>query len=461
MHDAPTGKGGVIIETYSSPNDEVRALADAQFDGRLTHHQTERLELLLLADLGCMQAYIERMVFHAELLKDADQRSARGVLNSVVTSIHQRERRSQLTRDWVPALTGALCLLIATGYLFGAGFFAFERPPLVVVSSLSSNARVQLTDVDLGQVVRLGDSFSVEEGIVSLQFPHVLIDLIGPVTARIESADKLSITSGTIVAKILKTGERFCITTPDVEVIDLGTEFLVQHQPGRGTDVSVRQGRVRATLLDWRKKPQKVMELTDHRSANFQGVAGTVKEMDFRPETFAPVDRSRVGIHRIDSMLRTGTQQPVSLRSGQSDTFNHILVIPERQGIVLQQDLSVMGVEGPILIPAGTTVSSYLIHYDPPEIISRAPRGAVTFFERVAGVIASSEELHKTDELLGLQGVEYESAAFRGGEFGPDEDSIQISHDRKTVSFRFDTSPPRYLDEARVIIIAEADHSVP
>jgi len=445
------------MNSFPSPADEVRALADAQFDGRINHEQTVRLESLIVNDLLCMQTYVERMAFHGEILKDSTTKTPAQatvtVLKEFSNAVHLRERRIRLTQFWSATVLG-LGLIVVISALSIPGLF--QAAPLGMVASLSSDARFKSSPFELGQVVRVGDSLTIDQGIVTLQLPDVLIDLIGPATATLDRSGHLSLNSGTIIAKMLHEGEQFKVTTPDVEVLDLGTEFLVHHDALKGTNVSVRQGRVQASLLDWRKTPTQKLELTDRRSATFQSSSARASEIDFQPEQFTPVDRSRGGIFSIDGMLRTATEQPVLLGSGKTPTFNHILVIPEHQNLVLEEDLNLDGMDGPVRIPAGSVINSYLVHYDPPGDVSRAPRGAITFFDPITAVITSSQGLLQSDSATGLPGTQYESAAFRGAELGPDEDRIQISNDRRTVSFRFDTSPPFYLDEVRILTVARS-----
>ncbi|WP_437228926.1 FecR domain-containing protein [Planctomicrobium sp. SH661] len=442
------------MDVFPTPADEVRSLADAMYDGRIDRHRMDRLESLIVNDLGCLQVYVERMTFHGELLRNSEVRTpeqaAMAVLKEFSQAIRLRERRAWLTQLWVySAMVASLMLVVgSTLYLTNA----FQPASMGVVSSLSAGLRVQNSSMDLGQVVRRGEAIRVDAGIVSLQLSNVLVDVLGPACVRLEKSGKMFLDQGTVLAKILPGGEGFTVTTPDVQVVDLGTEFLVKYEVGSGTDVSVRQGRAQASLLDWRGKPTKVIELTDNRSAQFQGSTQSAREVEYQLQAFAPIDRSRAGIRSIDGTLRTATRSYVALFSGQVQTPNHMLVIPELQEVRLSEDLEVMGIEGRKRIPAGTTISSYLIHYDPTTMVTTAPRGGVTFFGEVAAVIASSDGLQATDPLLGLPGVRFESARFRGLEL--DEDEVHVSKDRRTVSFYCGVNPGEHLDEARVLVIS-------
>jgi len=441
---------------FSSPSEEARHLADALFDGRLDHFGFQRLETLIVSNLSCLQVYVERANFHSELLELADEQSpedaALAVLKEFSRVCSARERRRSY-RDLLLVVTTA-CLvfgLITWGYFVTDGG---KTSPVGRIASLSTNASTGSADLELGRFVRWRETLSVSTGIVSLQLPNVLVDVVGPAKVRLTGERELSLMSGTLMANVQPGGEGFKIQTPDAEVVDLGTEFLVSYEPQRGTDVSVRRGRAQVKLIDRQSHPAMFLELTDNRSAHVEQSKALVREIDFQSESFLAVDQSRGGIRSIDGNLRTAIHPPVSLQSEQTTTPNHMLVIPERQNVVLDEDLVVVGIEGPVRIPAGSCVSSYLIHYDPTELVTFAPRGGVTFFGQIAAVIVNSDALQGTDGPFGLEATLFEEAGFR--ELELDEDEIRISNDRKTVSFFFGANPNELLDEARILVVSES-----
>jgi len=442
------------MSEFPSLHDEIRALADAVFDGRIDSQRMQRLESLIVHDMGCMQAYVERMTFHGELLQGAEERTPEqatiAVLKEFSRAVRLRERHNWMMQFWAySAMAATVLLIVGSAYLLTDGF---QGAPLGVVSSLSENVQSESSATDLGRVVRLKELLEIKSGIVSLQLPNVMVDVLGPATVRLENSSRITLKSGIVKARISEGGEGFVITTPDAEIVDLGTEFLVRYDAESGTDVSVRQGRARASLLNWGGKPTKILELTDHRSATFQKTSQVAKEVDFQAHMFAPIDRSRGGIHSIDGTIRTATRKYVALFGGQVQTPNHMLVIPELQNVELHADLTVNGVEGPVHVPAGSVISSYLMHYDPTAAVTVAPRGAVTFFDRVTAVLVDADALRQTDPVLGLPGVQFESADFR--QFERDEDVVQISRDRRTVSFYCGLNPGEFLDEARILVLS-------
>jgi FecR protein. len=444
---------------WPTPEEEIRSLAEAMFDGTIDANGMHRLDRLIVNSPACRQMYLELINLHGALTTEADFRSDEQAALAAFQDLSEfYERRATIDRHWGgPTIISACTLVCALAFWIITIFYS-QPAPLGTVSNLSDNVVTPSREIDLGQIVCQGESFTVDEGIISLQLANTIVDLVGPTVARLENANTISLSSGTVVAKILKEGERFKVVTSDVEVLDLGTEFLVHHDPENGTGVSVREGRVQATLLDRKKNPTKRLELTERRSATFQRATATAMEVDFQPHSFSVVDQSRGAIQRVEGLLRTTTTDFPNLQSGQVPTRDHAIIIPEQQNVVLKHDLQVDGMRGKVTIPAGSMISSYLVHNDPPRDATRPPRGAITFFSPIAAVITGTESLIATDALLGCPQTRFESARYRGMELDLDGDVIQISNDRRTASFRFDADPPNHLDEARIIVVISSPH---
>ncbi|HWL07179.1 MAG TPA: FecR domain-containing protein [Planctomicrobium sp.] len=432
------------------PTEEMRSLVDDLYHGQINDAGLARMEELLLTDQGCLQIYVEHLDFHCELIDQADQTppeiAALTGMQQYSQASAARESRRQL-RMTLMMTASALLLMLGGGWIFFSTFWI--SPEIGTIISLSTHAQ-SIPSVELGQVVRRGEKFDITQGVVSLQLPSVTVDVIAPAQLRWDNHQRLHLLHGTVVVKVDPDGRGFTVRTPDAEVVDLGTEFLVQHETQNGSYVSVRRGEARAKLLDWRGVPTKVIELTASRAAQIQRSSEVVRETEYSTEQYLPVDRSRGGIRRLTGVLRTISDPPGNLSSNQLTTPDHMLVIPERQ-VTLETDLTVIGLSGPVTLPKGTTVSSYLIHYDPTQSVSSISRGSVTFFGDIAAIIGTSVGLAATDSLFGNPATIFETQSFR--ELELDEDEIQISDDRKTASFYFGTDPPAYLDECRILVI--------
>ena len=84
-------------------------------------------------------------------------------------------------------------------------------------------------------------------------------------------------------------------------------------------------------------------------------------------------------------------------------------------------------------IPAGTLVTSHLLHFDTLDNESATNAGAASFESAILGVILGTEFLNATDSILGVAGVDYPNASGRAWEIGGDSASINISSDGRTI----------------------------
>ncbi|WP_437228460.1 hypothetical protein SH661x_000922 [Planctomicrobium sp. SH661] len=432
---------------------EVRRLAYAMFDGVIDAAGVERLECLILDDPACLQTYVEMVNLHGDLFSKADLKTDREAVLAVLRDFTQAcERREKNRRRALITALAASVLVVgsAVGWMFlGNTDFA---TPVGRLAHMTSNAVSNQRKMELGQIIRKGKTISVKEGVVSFQLEDVLLDLIGPVELKLESSKVVHLKSGTLAAYVLPGGEGFTVRTPDAEVVDQGTEFCVRYDPVRGTDVAVRRGRAVASLLNSQGASTMEVDLTSSRSAHLNLTRSLLEETIYEPQQFEPIDRTRGTIRSMTGQLRTLVDPPASLLSEETPTPNHMLVIQERQNVKLDRDLTVEGVTGRAVIPAGTTVSSYLVHYDPTVQAIYSPRGTIKFFGKIGAAISSADALNATDEQFGLSETTYEKRTSRGLEAGADE--VRISEAGEAVSFFFGMSPPEYLDQVRVLVIA-------
>jgi len=433
---------------------QVRLLTYAMFDGAIDVQGVAQLERLILSDSRCLQTYLEVVNFHNDLIVQADLKEDREAALSVLQQFtvacdHRRARQQRRTLFLCVASSMLLCV--------GMGWMLYSRmsAPLSLgsISHMSSNARLGSGTAELGRVLRQGNLLNVNEGIVSVELDHVLLDVVGPAEVKLEDSRQILLHKGKVTAHVSPGGEGFLVRTPDAEITDYGTVFAVNYDTQRGTDVVVRQGRVKASLLNSQGRVDKVLDLTSDRAARLNLPQGLMEETLFQPEIFQEVDRTRGQIRALSGQLRTLAESPTSLVSEQLPTPNHLLVIPERQAVRLEKDLTIATGTEQATIPAGTIVNSYLVHYDPTVRAIHAPRGTITFFGQIAATIINSADLRATDSLFGLPDTIYDGRPSRGLEPGADE--IQVTNDRRAVSFFFGMAPPEYLDQVRILVLTD------
>ncbi|WP_437221798.1 FecR domain-containing protein [Planctomicrobium sp. SH661] len=430
---------------------EVLQLADAYFDGNIDAEGIARLEHLLDTDMACLHAYVERTDFHGKLLEKADPQSDEQATLSVLREFSEacERREHRVFRNYI-LLSAASLLLVGCGLSWM--FFAnpFSGSSLGRITHLTSSTVTSSGSLELGKVVRTGDTITVDQGVLSFELAHVVLDLVGPAQLKLKDETRVQLLHGTLTAHVLPGGEGFTVSTNDAEIVDLGTEFSVRYDLLKGTEVSVRRGKARVSLLDYSGAPSKILDLTTSRAARFERSRALATETAFDPQSFREVDRTRGTIRSITGQFRTETELPASLLVEETPTPNHMLILPEKRHFVLTEDLEVDTAEGRKRIAAGTSVSSYLVHYDPTSSASFAPRGSITFFGKIAAVVTGSDALQQTDPLLGSPQIKYETRRSRGLE---QYDELRISDDQRTVSFFFRMDSPEYQDQTRIIVI--------
>lgn len=156
---------------------------------------------------------------------------------------------------------------------------------------------------------------------------------------------------------------------------------------------------------------------------------------------------------------------PASLELNAFESNDRISLIKEQANIVLAADLTVdvdgsPGVYDDLadltggVLPAGSVVNSYLLHFDPASVPQVAAEGAgsVTFSDgQIVGLMLRQSTLASSD-FLGALGTTY-GGVFRQFELLaglPVSDSAEVSADRRTVTVTF-RATSQY-DELRVLI---------
>lgn len=152
---------------------------------------------------------------------------------------------------------------------------------------------------------------------------------------------------------------------------------------------------------------------------------------------------------------------PGNVRQGRLEGSS-IVAFQERQNIRLNRNIranitqpgsySRQGRKSPGIIPKGTVVNSYMLHFDPPGRRNQATAsGRATFNEEIIGIIVGSNPLKNTDRALGLP-IVYPQGNARGLEFqnNPNRgDSIDLSFNRRTVTLNLRARMS--VDQVRVI----------
>src|SRR5690606_24227319 len=99
------------------------------------------------------------------------------------------------------------------------------------------------------QALRAGEPLVLESGLAEVRFHSgAKIVVEGPASIKLAN-NKAFLSEGRIAAKVPKAARGFAINTPEVNVVDLGTEFAVSVRDFK-TLVRVYEGEVELIAVD-------------------------------------------------------------------------------------------------------------------------------------------------------------------------------------------------------------------
>ncbi|MEO2044955.1 MAG: FecR domain-containing protein [Pirellulales bacterium] len=151
----------------------------------------------------------------------------------------------------------AACVVVAAGWtLFWSDWQQQDDSPVIaeleqaeLVGRIVSLANVQwaedATEFREWSRFAVGEAIRIEAGVVELMLENSTeIVLEGPADFQLMSPDKAMLNHGKLVARCGPEAVGFEVDSPDVKIVDQGTEFGVSVKQGMHTDVVVYDGKV-------------------------------------------------------------------------------------------------------------------------------------------------------------------------------------------------------------------------
>ena len=462
---------------------ELELLVSRLVDQRLSPAEAARLNALLLESPEARARYQELLDNHEALCAIYPGGVYSSSLDSELAEVKLAAAPQQTARSprsaWLQWAGVAAAIVIAIG--------AFIKRSDVAPRAESSGARlVAAVDVDWqgnsrteapntsllpGAALSLGD-FALAEGTIELEFGDgARVSIQGPAKFELRNGGHIHLESGNLVARIPEEALGFVVTTPEAEVVDLGTEFgLSVGEDGR-TDIHVLDGLVE--VLPVRGDGEEGIQISegDARRLDHQGVNGI--EPATREALLEPHRLDRYGLELLRGAVRVTEGLDVEAQtSGQ----HWIDIVPEGRGVLVETSIEATidspGVyrrfRTPLgLLPAGTRVDSYLLHFRP--TAAEPVRGVIKFAAPIVAMMGRVDQLEATDRRFGLGSLDYpdETWRFRGleslgsrtpGENGyPVSDEVTLSQDRRTISLkmRANIDVEEGIDQVRVLTLSE------
>mgnify|MGYP000061047755 FL=1 len=251
------------------------------FEGRLMGDDLEELQHELRTNPEAKDAYCDYAHLH-----NAMQLRNEGVdsLNVIpMDQAIQRDRR----RSFRTAMLASVAALIIVGVVMA--LFTARTPPPTLRFATSPGTELsishQLTGEGApeGQVLEPGSRIELSRGTVELEFASGVRGIIqGPAAMTLRREDLLELDKGTAWFEVPPEAIGFKLSTPEMVVTDLGTEFGIRSRPNAPDEVHVFSGKVE--ILN-RKGVKKQLESTTGQ-AHMTGLVGRWQEIPLRRDYF-------------------------------------------------------------------------------------------------------------------------------------------------------------------------------
>ena len=469
-------------------------LLNRAVDGILTDEEASQLSSILKSSQDRMDEYIRFVDMHGSLHHEALLARA-GEVGELVDFNSVGSDKGEIGNIGFWRTMAAVATIAAIGAFSWSSKYAFfdtensgydENTYIGIVTSLQGD--ISASDHFVGKGLQRGP-FKLDDGRAQVRLDNgVKLSIKGPAEFDIFGLDHIALMSGKLTANVPPRAIGFRIDTPDMEVIDLGTEFALRVDPAGESKLHVLEGEVEA-----RKKMGEGLENVPMIIAkdSMHDLVDSPSWLDcnYDPESFAPSPLRDRLIQATDGNLRSLQDPPKDLRYGR---FKHdyLMLFPEKQDFVLPRAVEVnlsdpgsYRVLGPVakerylnladekqraretmvdiglvqsVIPAGTRVSSYLVHFDATnkQTDSFRAKGRVRFNGRVLGVILHQQTLSASDDLLGGSDMIYESKAGRHME----NDFIRISSDQQQIVMNLEIHG--FIDQARIIVAEDLEETL-
>lgn len=370
------------------------------------------------------------------------------------------KRFARLRRTNVALIAGLISLAASL-------FVAFRWTPNtessigVVSHQRFASARLGGQEIGVGDGVPAG-RLELSGGSMAITLVNgVRLGVAGETSLDIVNKNRCFLRSGTVTADVPPQAIGFRIESHQLNVIDLGTRFGV-FVDEESAEVHVIEGEVETQVVgDDETKRLLAAQATRVNGAN-------VSQTDFDPQRYAEI-LPELSTMKVDGAVQVLSQPPRSLRNRR---FEHDFIVAfeeTRQPVRLTDQVAVTFAtsgkyatqkysRGREIIPAGRTVRSVYVHYDPPgrDVLRR--QGTIQFDREIIGVIANYLLIETTNSLFQVDDTEYPT---------PDNgrprqtlelaDTLQISDDRRTLSIDF--SAGRLSDQIRVLVDAKPDET--
>lgn len=360
-----------------------------------------------------------------------------------------------------------------------------DRPAVVAPASVATltaarNATWAEGAVAPGSLLQAGDRLNLTAGFAEITTNDGAIAILeAPASVElVDNKNALRLHSGKLVG-ICETeaSQGFVVFTPRMDVTDLGTRFGIHIDPQGDVYTAVLEGEVQLSSNDDSATASTSLTLKAGQAIRDRmGFGLDPVPHDVQPDhAFLPSWDAIRGRVQITGQARFYVQPPKDVSPNALIDHDHLIVFQEQTTqtdapLRVMTELSRTSPKGAYaVVPEGTRVISYLIHFNPNEFIPGQIRetqnsvasATLTFPGRVLGVIGGGNEMAKTNKRFGLDAVVYENPTLEFEDYNnevdqwPGDGLTITGENQNTLDIRL--SAFVHSDQARVLVEVPAD----
>ena len=226
-----------------APSKEFERLLVGAAEGELTDDHRERLNDLVGRDADARDYYVQYMTTHAML------NWRHGKTPELNVSIVD-DQDASAKRDY---LSWGVSVAVAASLLFGLAWAAWRavihKDPIATVIGAEFIDTLDGTSFTEGDTMRSGE-IEIRAGTLKVELnTGVIIAMRGPVKMKLTEANAAHLTRGVIRAYVAPKARGFTLSTANLQIVDLGTEFGVAVDEHNNVQVHVFKGKVKMNNL--------------------------------------------------------------------------------------------------------------------------------------------------------------------------------------------------------------------
>ncbi|MBK1825552.1 LamG-like jellyroll fold domain-containing protein [Haloferula rosea] len=257
-------------------------------DGTISPEEFAELEEYLANSEEARELYLDYVDVHNVLdLEISMPRVIHPAFSNVVPVEQIRERQQRRSMIQATMVAAAVLMLLAVVFKFvivpdRPPLLTFEVAPDTIFAVTHSKARADGSEPEAGTLDK-GSQLKLRQGTVKLTLSNGVTSVVqAPANLTLVNEDRMAIREGVAWFHVPANAVGFQVTTPRLQIVDLGTEFGVTCAPHALDQVHLLQGRIEVS----HRVGLKNKEVLSGTTARIAGPAGRLNPTPVRAEDF-------------------------------------------------------------------------------------------------------------------------------------------------------------------------------